>query len=127
MSEFVCTRRGDRSIVMLPNVVAIWEVMLAALKMGTIVVPAAKLLTETDLRDRLERRKSKHVIAHFSCTPRFAAVEGAYTRRACERNPIDAPGGPEISRIWLHTPPISSPAHGVRSGSAGTPLVGPRR
>jgi acetyl-CoA synthetase len=73
-------RRGDRIIVMLPNVVAIWEVMLAALKLGAIVVPAATLLTESDLRDRLDRGKAKHVIAHSSCTPRFAAVEGAYTR-----------------------------------------------
>src|SRR5512135_2052692 len=41
--------RGDRIVVMLPNVVAIWEIMLAALKLGAIVVPAATLLTESDL------------------------------------------------------------------------------
>jgi acetyl-CoA synthetase len=73
-------RRGDRIIVMLPNVVAIWEVMLAALKLGAIVVPAATLLTESDLRDRLERGKAKHVIAYFGSIAKFAAVEGAYTR-----------------------------------------------
>jgi acetyl-CoA synthetase len=55
--------RDDRIIVMLPNVVAIWEVMLAAMKLGAIVVPAATLLTESDLRDRLERGKAQHVIA----------------------------------------------------------------
>ena len=38
-------RRGDRIIVMLPNVVAMWEVMLASMKLGTVVIPAATLLT----------------------------------------------------------------------------------
>src|SRR5271169_434624 len=52
-------RRGDRVVVMLPNVVAIWEVMLAALKLGAILVPAATLLTEADLRDRLDRGKAR--------------------------------------------------------------------
>jgi acetyl-CoA synthetase len=75
-------RRGDRIIVMLPNVVAIWEVMLAAMKLGAIVVPAATLLTESDLRDRLERGKAKHVIAFSASTPKFGLLEGAYTRIA---------------------------------------------
>jgi acetyl-CoA synthetase len=75
-------RRGDRIIVMLPNVVAIWEVMLAAMKLGAIVVPAATLLTESDLRDRLVRGKAKHVIAFSASTPKFGGLEGAYTRIA---------------------------------------------
>src|ERR1019366_4811610 len=48
-------RRGDRFIVQLPNLVAIWEIMLAALKLGAVVIPAATLLTVADLRDRLDR------------------------------------------------------------------------
>src|SRR5215471_3519852 len=46
--------RADRIIVMLPNVAAIWEIMLAALKLGAVVIPAATLLLPTDLADRLE-------------------------------------------------------------------------
>ena len=60
-------RRGDRVIVMLPNVAGIWEVMLAGLKLGAILIPAATLLTEADLRDRLDRGKARHVIAIHSC------------------------------------------------------------
>ncbi len=71
--------RGDRIIVMLPNVVAIWEVMLAAMKLGAIVVPAATLLTESDLRDRLERGKAKHVIASSGSLEKFASLQGRYT------------------------------------------------
>ena len=47
--------RGDRILMMLPNCVQIWEVMLAAMKLGACVIPATTLLTAEDLRDRIER------------------------------------------------------------------------
>ena len=73
-------RRGDRVIVMLPNVTGIWEVMLAGLKLGAILIPAATLLTEADLRDRLDRGQARHVIAIHSSVERFAGIAGNYTR-----------------------------------------------
>ncbi len=73
-------RRGDRLIVQLPNVVAIWEIMLAALKLGAIVIPAATLLTVDDLRDRFDRGKARHVITVPSLTEKFAGLAGDYTR-----------------------------------------------
>ena len=73
-------RRGDRIIVMLPNAVAIWEVMLAALKLGAVVIPAATLLTPADLEDRLVRGKARHVIAIAGVTDKFAQLAGSYTR-----------------------------------------------
>ncbi len=73
-------KRGDRMIVMLPNVVAIWELMLAALKLGAVVIPAATLLTPSDLDDRLVRGKAKHVIAIAAATDKFASLQGKYTR-----------------------------------------------
>src|SRR5512140_1731917 len=33
-------RRGDRLLVMLPNAVPLWETILAAMKLGVVVVPA---------------------------------------------------------------------------------------
>lgn len=73
-------RRGDRLIVQLPNLVAIWEIMLAALKLGAIVIPAATLLTVADLRDRLDRGKARHVITIPGLTEKFASLGGDYTR-----------------------------------------------
>lgn len=72
--------RGDRMIVMLPNLVSIWEIMLAALKLGAVVIPAATLLTPEDLRDRLERGRARHVITIPSLTEKFASLPGDYTR-----------------------------------------------
>ena len=73
-------RRGDRLIVQLPNLVAIWEIMLAALKLGAVVIPAATLLTVDDLRDRLDRGKARHVITISGLTDKFASLGGDYTR-----------------------------------------------
>jgi acetyl-CoA synthetase len=72
--------RGDRIIVMLPNVVAMWEVMLASMKLGSVVIPAATLLTPEDLSDRLTRGKARHVITNASFTERFKTLEGDYSR-----------------------------------------------
>ena len=73
-------RRGDRIIVMLPNVVAMWEVMLASMKLGTVVIPAATLLTPNDLKDRLTRGQARHVITNAAFTERFAELPGDYSR-----------------------------------------------
>ena len=47
--------RGSRILLMLGNIVPLWEVMLAAMKLGAVVIPATTLLTAEDLADRIER------------------------------------------------------------------------
>ena len=83
VANFLCRKgvcRGDRIIVMLPNVVAMWEVMLAALKLGAVVIPSATLLTHDDLKDRLVRGQARHVIANAAFTGSFAELPGEYSR-----------------------------------------------
>jgi acetyl-CoA synthetase len=75
-------RRGDRVLLMLGNITELWEVMLAAIKLGAVVIPASTLLQTPDLVDRVERGAVRHVIAETAHVPRFAAVRGAYTRVA---------------------------------------------
>ena len=55
-------KRGDRVLLMLGNVVPLWESMLAAMKLGAVVIPATTLLTRDDLIDRFERGRARHVI-----------------------------------------------------------------
>lgn len=55
--------RGDHLLVLLGNVPALWEVMLAAMKLGVIVIPATTLLTADELSDRLERGCARAVLA----------------------------------------------------------------
>jgi acetyl-CoA synthetase len=73
-------RRGDRIVVQLPNHVAMWEIMLAAMKLGAVVIPAATLLTLADLRDRLERGKARHIVTHLACIEKYSGLSGDYTR-----------------------------------------------
>jgi acetyl-CoA synthetase len=56
-------RRGDHLLLLLGNVVPLWETMLAAMKLGVVVIPATTLLTPDELRDRLDRGKAKAVVA----------------------------------------------------------------
>ena len=75
-------KRGDRLIVMLGNQVELWETLLAAMKLGAVVIPASTLLGPDDLRDRVERGAARHVVARSDDTATFATVPGAYTRIA---------------------------------------------
>jgi acetyl-CoA synthetase len=72
--------RGDRILLMTGNQAALWEVLLAAMKLGAVVIPASPLLTTADLRDRLERGHVRHVIAAPEHTAKFEGLTGSYTR-----------------------------------------------
>jgi acetyl-CoA synthetase len=74
--------RGDRILLMLGNVVPLWESMLAAMKLGAVIVPATTLLTRNDLADRFARGKVRHVIAGSDAAAKFADLPGDYTRIA---------------------------------------------
>jgi acetyl-CoA synthetase len=73
-------RRGDRILVMLGNVAPLWECMLAAMKLGAVIVPATTLLTPADLHDRFARGQVRHVIASADAAAKFVDVAGDYTR-----------------------------------------------
>ncbi len=72
-------RRGDRILLMLGNVVPLWEVMLAAMKLGAVVIPASTLLTQADLLDRFERGRVRHVVAGPAETEKFAGIAEGLT------------------------------------------------
>ncbi|MBV9782267.1 MAG: AMP-binding protein [Acidisphaera sp.] len=74
-------RRGDRILLMLGNVAPLWEVMLAAIKLGAVVVPATTLLTPDDLADRLARGQVRLLVAASDNAAKFAAVADASVRR----------------------------------------------
>jgi acetyl-CoA synthetase len=75
-------RRGDRLILMLGNQGELWETILAAIKLGAVIIPASTLLGPADLRDRVDRGAAKHVIIRSVDTVKCADVEGEYTKIA---------------------------------------------
>ncbi|HKB52522.1 MAG TPA: AMP-binding protein, partial [Ramlibacter sp.] len=72
--------RGDRVLLMLGNEVALWETMLACIKLGAVMIPATALLTTDDIRDRLERGAVRHVVTGAAHVAKFKALAGNYTR-----------------------------------------------
>ena len=72
--------RGDRILLMLGNQVELWETMLAAMKLGAVVIPATTLLTAADLTDRIERGGVRHVVTGAADTEKFAGLDGDWTR-----------------------------------------------
>jgi acetyl-CoA synthetase len=74
--------RGDRILVMLGNVVPLWEVMLASIKLGAVVIPATTLLARDDLLDRFERGGVRHVVAGVADAGKFGDIPGVYSRIA---------------------------------------------
>src|SRR5690348_2958469 len=67
-------KRGDHLLLLLGNVVPLWETMLAAMKLGVVVIPATTLLTADELRDRLDRGKAKAVVAAEDQVSKFASL-----------------------------------------------------
>ena len=73
-------KRGDRLLVMLPNVMPMWEVMLACVKLGAVIIPSATQLTRDDLKDRLTRGVVRHVVTNTAGTGLFSGIEGNFSR-----------------------------------------------
>src|SRR5882762_9814921 len=69
-------KRGDHLLLLLGNVVPLWETMLAAMKLGAVVIPATTLLTPDELRDRLERGRARVVVASQDQVAKFRGLGG---------------------------------------------------
>ncbi|MEK6806399.1 MAG: AMP-binding protein [Pseudomonadota bacterium] len=72
--------RGDVLLIMLPNVLPLWELMLGAIKIGAVLSPATTLLAAADLQDRITRGDMRLVIADVASTAKFSEVSGSYSR-----------------------------------------------
>jgi acetyl-CoA synthetase len=92
--------RGDRLILMLGNQGELWETILAAMKLGAVIIPASTLLGPADLRDRVDRGQARHVVVRAEDTAKFADVPGDYTRIAV---------GPPVENWLNYADSASSP------------------
>ncbi len=90
--------RGDRLLLLMGNEPLLWEVMLAAFKLGVVVIPATLLLTASELADRIARGGVKAVVTE-------AGQCEKWTRRA--------------SPVCASSPGRRSGAAGRRSTAAG--------
>lgn len=57
-------KRGDRLLVMIPNIMPLWETCLAAMKIGVLIIPTATQATEADLEDRMIRGEVQFLLTN---------------------------------------------------------------
>jgi acetyl-CoA synthetase len=72
-------RRGDRVLLMLANQVELWEVVVACIRLGAVLIPATTLLAPADLRDRIARGGVRHIVARSADTAKFESLLGDWT------------------------------------------------
>jgi acetyl-CoA synthetase len=75
-------RRHDRILLMLGNTAPLWETMLAAMKLGAVVIPSTLMLTAADVSERVRRARIRHVIVAAGETAKFKEI-GMEVRRIC--------------------------------------------
>ena len=54
-------------MVMLGNVLPLWDTVLALIKLGAVILPATPLLTEIDLAERIQRGRVRHILCAADC------------------------------------------------------------
>ena len=69
-------RRGDRLLLMLGNIAPLWEVILAAIKLGMVIIPASTLLSPDDLADRIDRGEVRFVVTETAQREKFQGLPG---------------------------------------------------
>jgi acetyl-CoA synthetase len=63
--------RGDRLLLMLGNVAQLWIALLAAMKLGLVVIPTPPQLAAADLDERLSRGRVRLVVAEAAAAAKF--------------------------------------------------------
>ena len=67
--------RGEHVLLMLGNEVALWELMLACIKIGAVMIPATQLLSRDDLIDRFSRGKVRAVVTNAAHADKFEGLD----------------------------------------------------
>jgi acetyl-CoA synthetase len=75
-------KRGERLLLMLGNVPELWETMLAAMKLGAVVIPTTILLIGDDIRDRIIRGGVGYIISTAKHSGKFEQFALSCTRIA---------------------------------------------
>ena len=114
-------RRGDHLLLMLGNIAPLWEVILAAMKLGVVIIPATTLLGPEDLADRIARGGVRHVVTEAGQAAKFDGLPGDWTKIAVGTGP--GGGGAGVDQV----PPGWLPYADAAGASAGFTPDGPTR
>ena len=85
--------RGDRILLMLPNRVELWDAMLAAIKLGAILMPATTQLSADDLRERVEIGQPAFAIVDAAECGKFDGIDAPLVRVVVGAQASSSPQG----------------------------------
>ena len=112
--------KGDKVLVMLPNIPEWWEGMLALMRLNSIPIPATTLLTASDIEYRLKATDIKAVI----CTDGDASkVEEAVKASSGDKPILITIGGGKGHLDYLRERAAAEPFAGERGSSQDTALI----
>jgi len=67
-------KKGDKLLVMMPRLIDTYEVYIAALKTGIIIVPSSEMLRKKDLEYRITHGEINGVVSFHSYTNQFEGI-----------------------------------------------------
>ncbi len=68
-------KKGDKILVMLPRLLAAYEVYLAALKTGIIIIPSSEMLRTKDLQYRITHGGVSGVVSYYPYVDQFTGIQ----------------------------------------------------
>ena len=68
-------KKGDVALIIIPRLIEAYEVYLAALKLGLVVIPSSEMLRTKDLKYRINHGDVKTVISYYPYTSEFDEIE----------------------------------------------------
>lgn len=68
-------KKGDKLLVMMPRVIETYEVYIAALKTGIILIPSSEMLRTTDLQYRITHGEVSGIVSYHPFVDQFNGIE----------------------------------------------------
>src|SRR5699024_11570115 len=68
-------QKGDKILVMIPRLIEAYEVYLAALKTGIIIIPSSEMLKTKDLQYRVTHGEVSGVVSYFPFVEQYKEIK----------------------------------------------------
>ncbi|MFB1050920.1 acyl-CoA synthetase MbcS [Paraliobacillus sp. JSM ZJ581] len=68
-------QKGDKILVMMPRLIETYEVYLAALKTGIVIIPSSEMLRTKDLQYRITHGEVKAIVSYYPFVDQFSEIE----------------------------------------------------
>lgn len=68
-------QKGDKVLVMMPRCIETYEIYLAALKLGLVIIPSSEMLRTKDLQYRITHGEVKAIVVTSDSIDEFKAVK----------------------------------------------------